>query len=278
MKNRREFLKIAGGATFLSIIGSGMAQAAQVKNVGVNLYSLREPMGLDPVGTLTQLAKIGYKVIESAPSAKGNYYGLTPKEIKQVMNDLGLILSSGHAIINANWQKSIDEAAETGQEFLLSPMLPSKGQTVDNYKKAAETFNKMGEACKKSGVTFGFHNGVTEFEKENGQVLYDVLLNNTDAELVKMELDLGWAIVAGANPEYYFEKYPGRFPLWHIKDIKKDKDESIEFGKGKIDFVSLLKQQQKSNMKYMFVEQEHLTQPALATMRDNFNYLAKLKY
>jgi len=125
-----------------------MAQAAQVKNVGVNLYSLREPMGLDPVGTLTQLAKIGYKVIESAPSAKGNYYGLTPKEIKQVMNDLGLILSSGHAIINANWQKSIDEAAEVGQEFLLAPMLPAKGQTVDNYKKQQKPLTKWAKLVK----------------------------------------------------------------------------------------------------------------------------------
>lgn len=278
MKNRRDFLKVAGGATLLSVLGTGMTQAKKVKNVGVNLFSLREPMGLDPVGTLTELAKIGYKIIESAPSAKGNYYGLKPKEIKQVMQDLGLILASGHAIINADWQKSIDEAAETGQEFLLAPMLPTKGQTVDNYKKAAETFNTMGEACKKSGVTFGFHNGIAEFEKENGQVLYDVLLDNTDAALVKMELDLGWAMVAGANPAYYFEKYTGRFPLWHIKDIKKDKDESIEFGKGKIDFVAMLKNQSKSAMKYMFVEQEHLTQPAIDTMSVNFNYLQKLRY
>lgn len=278
MKNRRNFLKIAGGATLFSVLNTGMAQAKKVKNIGVNLYSLREPMGLDPIGTLAQLAKIGYKVIESAPSAKGNYYGLKAKEVKQIMQDLGLILASGHAIINADWQKSIDEAAEAGQEFLLAPMLPTRGQSVDNYKKAAETFNKMGEACQKSGVTFGFHNGIAEFEKENGLVLYDVLLDNTDATLVKMELDLGWAMVAGAKPEYYFEKYPGRFPLWHIKDIKKDKDESIEFGRGKIDFVEMLQKQQQSVMKYMFVEQEHLTQPAIDTMRVNFQYLERLRY
>ncbi len=278
MKNRRDFLKIAGGATLFSVLNTGMAQAKKVKNIGVNLYSLREPMGLDPIGTLAQLAKIGYKVIESAPSAKGNYYGLKAKEVKQIMQDLGLILASGHAIINADWQKSIDEAAEAGQEFLLAPMLPTRGQSVDNYKKAAETFNKMGEACQKSGVTFGFHNGIAEFEKENGLVLYDVLLDNTDATLVKMELDLGWAMVAGAKPEYYFEKYPGRFPLWHIKDIKKDKDESIEFGRGKIDFVEMLQKQQQSVMKYMFVEQEHLTQPAIDTMRVNFQYLERLRY
>jgi sugar phosphate isomerase/epimerase len=278
MKNRRNFLKIAGGTTLLGLLGTSMTQAKKVKNVGVNLYSLREPMGLDPIGTLTELAKIGYKVIESAPSAKGNYYGLKPKEIKQVMQDLGLVLASGHAIINTNWQKSIDEAAEAGQTYLLAPMLPAKGQTVDNYKKAAEVFNKMGEDCKKSGIIFGFHNGTTEFEKENGQVLYDVLLDNTDASLVKMELDLGWAMVAGAKPEHYFEKYKGRFPLWHIKDIKQGKDESIEFGKGKVDFVAMLKNQQKSAMQYMFVEQEHLTQPALETMRFNFQYLEKLRY
>jgi sugar phosphate isomerase/epimerase len=278
MKNRRDFLKITGGVALFSVFSTGMAQAKKVKNVGVNLYSLREPMSLDPIGTLTELAKIGYKVIESAPSAKGNYYGLRPKEIKQIMQDLGLILASGHAIINADWQKSIDDAAETGQTYLLAPMLPSKGQTIDNYLKVAERFNKLGEACKKSGVTFGFHNGVTEFEKEKEKVLYDVLLENTDPALVKMELDLGWAIVAGAKPEDYFEKYSGRFPLWHIKDIKKDKDESIEFGKGKIDFVSILKNQQKSAMQYMFVEQEHLTQPALETMRVNLQYLENLRY
>ena len=122
-------------------------------------------------------------------------------------------------------------AAEAGQTYLVCSSLPSQGQTVANYKRCADTFSKAGEQCKKANLIFGYHNHEYEFDKVDGKVLYDVLLEQTDPNLVKMEMDLGWAIVTGNDPLAYFKKYPNRFPLWHLKDMDKAKKESTEFGK-----------------------------------------------
>ncbi len=278
MNTRREFLKVSGGLLVGGMFIPYLTEAAKVKNVGINLYSVREQMLSDAAGTLEKLAKIGYKEIESARSEKGNYYGLRPKEIKQITKDLGLCLRSSHVLVNTDWKQSVEDAAEAGQHFLISAGLPSRGQTVDNYKRVAEVFNKAAEDCKESNLIFGYHNGGSDFTKENGQILYDVLLNNTDPDLVKMELDLGWAIVGGADPQEYFDKYPGRFPLWHLKDIKKDKEESTEFGKGRIDIVGLLKNKKKSDMKYFFVEQEEWENSPMESISFNFNYLKNLRF
>jgi len=116
-------------------------------------------------------------------------------------------------------EKSVDEAAEAGQSYLICSSMPSHGQTIENYQKTADAFNKAAEDCKKQKLIFGYHNHEEEFEKVNGQVLYDILLDRTDPHLVKMEMDLGWLIVTGNDPYKYFEKYPNRFPLWHLKDM-----------------------------------------------------------
>jgi sugar phosphate isomerase/epimerase len=278
MKTRREFLKNSAGIVLGSAFYPYLTEAARKQNIGINLYSARDPMLADATDTLKKLAKIGYKEIESAKSVKGNYYGLAPKEVKKIIQDLGMTLRSGHVPVNADFQKSIDEAAEAGQQYLISAGLPSRGQTVENYKKVAETFNKAAENCKKSNITLGYHNGGSDFAKENGQVLYDVLLANTDPKLVTMEMDLGWAIVGGADPLAYLDKYPGRFPLWHIKDIKKDKPESIEFGKGRIDIIGLLKYQKKYDMKFLFIEQEEWEHSALESLAFDFKFVRGLGY
>ena len=219
MKTRREFLKVSGTLALGSMVLPAFARAPKIQNVGIQLYSVRKEMLTDAVGTLKKLASIGYKELESARSEKGNYYGLTPKEVKTITSDLGMKMRSGHVHIDNNWQQSIDAAAEIGQDYLVCSLLPSRGQTIENYQRVADTFTKAAEDCKKVNITFGYHNHEYEFEKVNGQVLYDILLNKTDPELVKMELDLGWVIVTGNDPIAYFEKYPGRFPLWHLKDM-----------------------------------------------------------
>src|SRR5690606_29980761 len=114
--------------------------------------------------------------------------------------------------------KTLDDAVEAGQEYLICSSMPSKGQTVDNYKKVAESFNKAGEESKKRGIKFGYHNHNYEFESDNGQVLYDVLMDNTQADLVHMELDLGGVVASGNDPMAYFSRYPGRFLLWLLTD------------------------------------------------------------
>ena len=278
MKTRRDFLKASGGLALGALLLPTLSNAEKIKNVGIQLYSVRKEMLADAVGTLKQLAKIGYKELESARSEKGNYYGLQPAEIKKIVTDLGMTLRSGHVHIDQDWQRSIDSAAEAGQAYLVCSSLPSKGQTVENYKKVAEAFSKAAEDCKKSNIIFGYHNHEYEFEKENGQVLYDVLLDNTDSSLVTMELDLGWVVASGNDPLKYFEKYPGRFPLWHLKDMDTTKMQSTEFGKGKIKVVELLKNAKKSGAKYIFVEQEEYASTALESMKFDFDYLQKLNY
>lgn len=247
----------------------------KIKDVGLQLYTVRKEMLLDAPGTLKKLATIGYKQLESARSEKGNYYGLKPKEIKSMVQDLGMTMRSGHVHLDKDFQRSIDEAAETGQEYLIVSSMPSKGQTADNYKKVGEAFNKAGEQCRKSNLTFGYHNHEYEFEKDGDLVLYDVLLENTDASQVCMEMDLGWVIVTGNDPLKYFEKYPGRFPLWHLKDMDLQKKHSTEFGKGGVDISKMLKNAAKSGMKYFFVEQEEYSGTPFESIAYNYNYLMK---
>lgn len=279
MQTRREFLKVSGAFTAGSLLLSKVAGAAgpvKVQNPGLQLYTLRKEMAADAAGTLKQLAAIGYKQLESARSDKGNYYGLEAKEIKKICKDLGMTLRSGHVHVDETWQKSIDQAAEAGQEYLICSSMSTRGQTVSNYQKVADEFNKAGEQCKKANLKFGYHNHDYEFEKENGKVLYDVLVERTDPKLVHLELDLGWVIAAGADPMYYFNKFPGRFPLWHLKDMDLAKKHSVEFGKGGLNILKMLQSAKKAGMKYFFVEQEEYSVTPIESCRMNYDYLSKL--
>lgn len=249
----------------------------KVSNPGIQLYTFRSELMKDPKGTLKIIADLGIKQIESAASNKGLYYGLTPTEMKQTCKDLGMTLRSGHCGIDANWQKNIDGAAEAGQEYLVCSSLPFSGDTIANYQRVAERFNKAGEECKKAGVKFGYHNHDFEFRKDGDQVLYDILLKNTDPALVNMEMDLGWVVASGNDPFAYFKNYPGRFPLWHLKDMKGKG--SVEFGNGGLDIIGLLKQSKQAGMKYFFIEQEEYPAGSpLASMKLNMEYLAKVNY
>ncbi|GAB3889425.1 sugar phosphate isomerase/epimerase family protein [Spirosoma agri] len=278
MKTRRAFIKTSGYLAAGAVLLPTLAKAAKVSNVGIQLYTVRKEMLADATGTLKQLAKIGYKQLESARSDKGNFYGLQPKEIKKIAGDLGMTVRSGHVHIDKDWQKSIDMAAEAGQSYLVCSSLPSEGQTIANYQRCADTFSKAAEACKKANLVFGYHNHEYEFEKVDGKVLYDILLERTDPNLVKMEMDLGWVIVTGNDPLTYFKKFPGRFPLWHLKDMDKVKKESTEFGKGQINIKSMLQNIDKSGMKFFFVEQEEYPKTAMESAKYDYDYLAKLTY
>ncbi|MFD2144199.1 sugar phosphate isomerase/epimerase family protein [Mucilaginibacter antarcticus] len=230
----------------------------KVTNAGVQLYTFRSELMKDPKGTLKIIADLGIKQIESAASNKGLYYGLTPTEMKQTCKDLGMTLRSGHCSVDANWQRTIDQAAEAGQEYLVCSSLPFNGDTIANYQKVSERFNKAGEECKKAGLKFGYHNHDFEFKKDKGQVLYDILLDNTDAKLVHMELDLGWVVASGNDPFAYFKRYEGRFPLWHLKDMKGKG--SVEFGNGGLDIVGMLKQSKQAGLKYFLLNRKSIRQ------------------
>jgi len=279
---------LAAGSLFLPGIARSAAIArsersagpasTRVKAIGIQLYTVRTEMLADPVATLQRLAKIGFKELESARSEKGNYYGLSAKEMKKVCSDLGMRLRSGHIHVDKDWNKSIEEAVETGQEYIISAVLPSPGQTVEHYQESADAFNKLGEECKKAHLSFGYHNHESEFEKVNDKILYDILLERTDPHLVTMEMDLGWVVAAGHDPLAYFSKYPGRFPLWHLKDMDTVRKRSTEFGKGQVDLKGLLQHAKQSGMKHFFLEQEEYAHSAFESIEIDYDYLSKLDY
>ena len=281
MTTRREFLTTVGALAAGTLATPAAGRITGVRDAGIQLYTVRDEMLRDARGTLAKLAKLGFKEVESASSPKGRYYGLSPQEIRKVTHDLGMTLRSSHApIIEGQWQRTVDEAAAAGQHYLVCPVLPTQeeGQTVSSYGRAAALFNTCAAACQRAGLQFAYHNHAYEFARQGGRVLYDVLLEETDPTLVKMEMDLGWAVAAGQDPLRYFTKYPGRFPLWHLKDMRRDKPESTVLGTGRLPIAALLRQAHKSGMKYFFMEQENYVNSPLIDLSRGMSYLSKLSY
>lgn len=275
--SRNEFLwKSAALAVGTSLIPSLSFSQPRVRHFGVQLYTFRDEMATDARGTLEKIANLGIREIESARSRKGHYYGLTPREMKDACTDLGMKLVSGHVHLDDQWNSTVEEAVASGQSYLICSSLPSRGQTLDNYKKVAEAFNKAGETCREAGLKFGYHNHDYEFESDQGQVLYEVLLKETDPELVHMELDLGWVVASGFDPADYFSRYPGRFPLWHLKDMDLEEKKSTEFGKGGLDLADIMARQKESGVKHIFIEQEEYSSTPFESMQHNMAFLKKL--
>lgn len=277
MNTRRSFLVKSSLFTAGALLLPSCALAnRKTLEFGVQLYSFRDEMAKDAIGTLEQIALIGLKKIESARSSEGLFYGLSPIQMKDTCEALGMKLTSGHVALDDQFEQTMEQAVASGQEYVICSSMPSKGQTVANYKKVAEEFNKAGEACKKLGLKFGYHNHEYEFESEDGEVLYDVLMDNTQGDLVHMELDLGWVVVGGKDPLDYFKKYPGRFPLWHLKDMNMIKKESTEFGKGALDIPAMMASQEASGVKHIFIEQEEYASTPAESMIYNMKFLNDL--
>lgn len=278
--------------------------------IGLQLYTLGNLMTTDTKGTLQQLAAIGYKELESAGSQKGTYYGYKPKEFASMIKDAGMHWRSAHVggspfkmeqmmkmaktaddsariqkmadriknmpkmpNLKENYQQLADEAAEGGLSYLVCSSIPVS--TMDEIKTAVDVFNKAGEACKKNEVQFAYHNHQTEFDVIEGNRPFDYILNNTDKELVKMELDLAWATKAKQDPVELFKLHPGRYPLWHVKDLDKNTMNPAEVGSGVIDFKRIFDQAKESGMKYFFVEQDGAPQP-IQNVTNSYNYLSKI--
>ena len=232
-----------------SLFASG--NAAEV--VSIQLYSVREDMKKDPLGTLKKIAAMGYKNVEHANYVNRKFYGYTAKEFLKVLNDLGLKMLSGHTVLGKNhwdvkkkdftdaWKYAIEDAATMGQKFVVSPWLDhSLLKSLDTLLGFMEVFNKCGELCRKSGMKFGYHNHDFEFSmKLGGQDVFDIIMKNTDADKVVIQLDIGNMYIAGAKAVDILNKYPARFDTIHVKDmIKKSDDKGYEsaiLGKGLID-------------------------------------------
>jgi sugar phosphate isomerase/epimerase len=200
--------------------------------VGVQLYSVRDEMSKDPLGSLTQVAKMGYKYVEHANYVNRKFYGYAPSEFRKVLDGLGLNMISGHTVMGRqhwdeskkdfsdSWKYTVDDAAVLGQKYVVSPSMDeSMRNKYDDFKRYMDVFNKCGELCKKQGMKFGYHNHDFEFsEKLNNERLFDIMMKSMDPELVVVQLDIGNLYNGGAVALDEVKKYPGRFENIHVKD------------------------------------------------------------
>ncbi len=265
---RREFIKttavLSSGvllSNYLPACKPATASNNISDNFGLQLYTLRDVLPSDPKAVLKQVASFGYKQIESYEhSTLGIFWGMKHTEFQKYMDDLGMKIVSSHCNINTDFERKAAEAAEIGMDYLICPYLgPQKA--LDDFKKFADTFNQRGEVCKKNGIRFAYHNHDYSFVPLEGQLPQDVMMQNTDKSLVDFEMDIYWVVTAGQDPIAWFNKYPQRFTLSHIKDRKKgaatsDRNASVNLGTGSIDFKNVLKAGIDKGMKYYIVEQE----------------------
>jgi sugar phosphate isomerase/epimerase len=257
----------------------------------------------DVTGTLKQISDIGYKEIESAFSFKGGYYGMKPKEFAKVVSDLGMSWQAHHimgapfrmpapkpnepknpnlemikkmppmkSLLN-DTQQVVDEVAEGGAKYLVCASIPVK--TTDEINSSLEILQKAGEACKKAGLTFVYHNHTAEFEKVDGKLPFDIFTSQISDDLLKFELDLAWATKAGVNIPELFQKHPKRFPLFHVKDLNKETLLPVEVGTGIVDFKAIFAAADVAGVQHLFIEQDGAPSP-VANLTTSFGNLKKI--
>lgn len=251
---------MAATGTIVALNPSELFALPNDKDIGIQLYSIRDLVQSDLAGSLKKLAAIGYKTIETADYRNRKFYGMEPAAFKDMVINTGLSALSSHSSLSLeNIEPAVEDAVKAGMKYLVLPSIPAeRRKTIDDYKAIAAELNEMGEVCSKAGLTLGYHNHAFEFEKIDDKIPYDVLLENTEASLVTMQIDTYWIHYGGYSSEEYFKKYPGRFKMWHIKDMAGgDEMESTEIGSGILDFQSIYKLRKKAGMECMIVEQEH---------------------
>ena len=280
--SRRRFLiaaplALAGGACISPSAFGARPAGRKLARVGLQLYTLRNEMKADFVGTLEKVAAVGYKEVEFA-----GYFDRKPQEVRALLDRLGLTSPASHvplASVQNDLASAIDAAKIIGHKFLVCPyLMPNERQTLADYQKLAPIFNRAGEACRKAGIQFAYHNHDFEFVPLDGRVPFDVLLSETDAKLVKIELDLYWITKAGEDPLAYFDKHPGRFPLVHVKDMDNTaKKNFTEVGRGTIDFKKIFAKSKQAGIEHYFVEQDQSSSP-LESIKVSYDYLSKLEF
>ena len=270
--NRRKFIVQSGIVASLAYAAPGTLLSShnvKAKNIGLQLYTVRDLMSSNALDTLKQVAKIGYKHVECAGYRNGMFYGYDRKAFKTILDDLGLKMYSGHAMtgfgmpegtfsMTHKWDQYCEDAAYVGQKYIVCAyFMDGERKTADDYKKIADLFNTCAETAKKYGLQFCHHNHDFEFFKVDGEVPYDILLNRTDKKLVKFEIDHYWTKKAGVDSIQLMKDHPGRFPLFHIKDMDNTPKQAFtEVGTGVIDWKSIFSVSEKAGMDLYFVEQD----------------------
>lgn len=290
MATRRSFLKST------SILSAGLymapsAFAPKSQLIGLQLYTVRDAMEKDPEATLARVAQIGYTSVEGATyTGTEKFYGMSPAAFKKVLKKNGLVMPSSHYRLGEvkdkgeivkgtmlhDWDKAVNDAAELGLKYMVCAWLDEKERgTLDHYKYVADQLNIAGERCKKSGIQLCYHNHNFEFEKQGDTYPYDILLGS-DKNLVKMEIDLYWVKKAGQDAIKLFNEHPGRFPLWHVKDMDNTPEQNFtEVGSGVIDFKEIFKYKNLAGMKYFFVEEDKCPGSPFDSITKSINYIKK---
>lgn len=260
MLSRRDFLLATG--SLATLMPSLPVWAKPAKPIGIQLYTVRDLMNQDPIGTLKHLAAIGFTHLESYQGEKGIFFGLKPAQFTQVASDLGMRLFASHFNLGKTAEATIQQAAEAGLIYLLVPY--NELTSLDSAKRAVEEYSRLGELCQKQGVQFGYHNHGYDFETFEGVVPYELFLQQIDSKLMVMELELYWFARMNVDPLTYIQKYPGRFPLWHIKDMdKSNRTWNTEVGKGSIDYGRLMAHAKTAGLQYALFEQDGHFHPSV---------------
>lgn len=248
-----------------------------MRKIGLQLYSIKELTQKDFIGTLKKVAETGYDGVEFA-----GFFDTPAKELKKALEDFGLECCGSHTGINLltdNLQETLDYNLEIGNPYIICPGVPeAMRNSADAFKRLAELFNEIGLKCKEQNLQFGYHNHAHEFNVYDGQWGLDILLSNTDPELVQMELDTFWAEYAGVRSIDFMNKYPKHCStLIHIKDMKSENERvNTEIGNGIIDFVAITKLAKDLGIKWYIVEQEQFDKPQLESIGQSLQYLKEI--
>jgi len=275
---RREFIK--GTGAFLTVAAYGAPSmgdelTATPRKKGVQLYTLRRSMKKDVAKTLRAVANIGYEEVEFA-----GYFGHSAKELRKILDGEGLTAPASHVGFKAfstGLDRVIEDAVQLGHEYLVLPSIAyNQRKSLDDYHRIASDFALFGEKCRAAGIQFAYHNHAFEFEPMAGEIPYNILIRETDPSLVAMELDLYWVAKAGQSAEQIIEANPGRFKLFHVKDMDVN-GEVTEVGKGVIDFAAIFSKANMAGLEHAFVEHDQPTD-AIQSIEYSFRSLSRIEW
>ena len=269
--NRRSFIKkssVLGVASMVPFTSFSLNNSHKFK-MGYQLFSIRDQMAKDPKSTLEYLKGLGYEDFEiyGFDADQGSYYGYTSKDFKQLLDDLGLTVSSGHYNFSPYLDKSDDELAQfvdrciegahtLNSKYITLPWIAPEQRTIDSYKILAGKMNAIGKQVTEAGLGFAYHNHGYEFEDQNGENGFDILVNETDPALVKLQMDMYWVVRSSKyTPQELIRKQPKRYTMWHIKDMDKLSRDYTELGNGSIDYEAMLPDPNKSGLEFYYIEQ-----------------------